>query len=69
MHSRLTRTLCVQAAVLSALRAAGFASARVLVPHAMPLRALAKTLSSCALLLTAHGSGMFNQVCISRCST
>jgi|TARA_B110001469_G_scaffold111782_1_gene114171 hypothetical protein len=52
----------VQAAVLGAVRATGFTSTRVLVPQAMPLRALTKVFRSTSLLLTAHGSGMINQV-------
>ena len=52
----------MQAAVLGAVRAAGFTSVRVLVPHAMPLTALTKIFRSTSLLLTAHGSGMINQV-------
>ena len=64
MHSaRLTHPHCAwQAAVLAAVRAAGFTSTRVLVPHEMPLRALTNAFRSSSLLLTAHGSGMINQV-------
>lgn len=51
-----------QAAVLGSVRSAGFTSVRVLVPHAMPLRSLTKVFSGTSLLLTAHGSGMINQV-------
>ena len=64
MHSaRLTHPHCAwQAAVLAAVRAAGFTSTRVLVPHEMPLRVLTNAFRSSSLLLTAHGSGMINQV-------
>jgi hypothetical protein len=48
--------------VLGSVRSAGFTSVRVLVPHAMPLRSLTKVFSGTSLLLTAHGSGMINQV-------
>ena len=51
-----------QAAGLGAGRSAGFTSMRVLVPHAMPLRSLTKVFRGTSLLLTAHGSGMINQV-------
>lgn len=47
---------------MGAVRAAGFTSTRVLVPHEMPLRALTNAFRSTSLLLTAHGSGMINQV-------
>ena len=56
------RSLLNEAAVLAAMRRAGFAAPRLLVPQEFALHELASQLSGCALLLTAHGSAMINQL-------